>query len=90
MACIFCNRPKGSDVGTILAKGSFTRFYYPRADSWAEHFLFVRAKIEPISEIDEATARILRFNHPERVAEREELVAHGRYPSLQAMTRMRG
>jgi hypothetical protein len=30
------------------------------------------------------------FNDPERVAAREELIAQGRYPALQALARMRG
>jgi 5-methylcytosine-specific restriction endonuclease McrA len=30
VACIFCNRQKGSDVSTILAGGKFTRFFNPR------------------------------------------------------------
>src|SRR5208283_711345 len=89
LACIFCNRQKGTDVGTILAGGGFTRFFNPRTDSWAAHFRLVGAIIEPITAMGEATARILRFNDPERVAEREELVAQGRYPELQALARMR-
>jgi hypothetical protein len=88
LACIFCNRQKGSDVGTILADGSFTRFYNPRADSWAEHFRLTNASIEPMTPIGEGTARILRFNGSERLAERQELIAQGLYPSLMALARM--
>jgi hypothetical protein len=90
LACIFCNRQKGTDVGTILADGSFTRFFNPRTDSWAAHFRLAGAMIEPITSVGEATIRILRFNDAERVAEREELIAQGRYPALQALARMRG
>ena len=90
LACIFCNRQKGSDVGTILAGGSFSRFFNPRTDSWSAHFRLAGAVIEPTTAVGEATVRILRFNDPERVAEREELVAQGRYPALQALARMRG
>jgi hypothetical protein len=90
LACIFCNRQKGSDVGTILADGSFTRFFNPRTDSWAAHFRLASALIEPLTAVGEATARILRFNDAERVAEREELIAQGRYPALPALARMRG
>jgi hypothetical protein len=42
-----------------------------------------------MSAVGQATARILRFNDPDRVAEREELVARGRYPALPALARMR-
>ena len=90
LACIFCNRQKGSDVGTILADGSFTRFFNPRTDSWAAHFRLAGALIEPLTAVGEATARILRFNDEERVAEREEWIAQGRYPALSALARMRG
>jgi hypothetical protein len=90
VACIFCNRQKGSDVGTIMADGRFTRLFNPRTDSWAEHFRLVGGTIEPITAIGEGTARILRFNDLERMAEREELIAQGRYPTLQALARMRG
>ncbi len=89
LACIFCNRQKGSDVGTMLAGRCFTRFFNPRLDSWSEHFRFAGAVIEPITAIGEATTRILRFNDQERVAEREELIAQGRFPTLQAMARMK-
>jgi hypothetical protein len=90
LACIFCNRQKGSDVGTILADGSFSRFFNPRTDSWAAHFRLAGAVIEPLTPVGEATARILRFNDAERVGERDELIARGRYPALPALARMRG
>ena len=90
LACIFCNRQKGTDVGTILADGGFTRFFNPRTDSWAAHFRLAGAMIEPMTAVGEATARILRFNDAERVAEREEWIAQGRYPALPALARMRG
>jgi hypothetical protein len=90
VACIFCNRQKGSDIGTIVADGTFVRFFNPRTDLWAEHFRLVGGTIEPITAIGAGTARILRFNDPERVAEREELIAQGRYPTLHALARMRG
>jgi hypothetical protein len=90
VACIFCNRHKDSDVGAIMADGGLTRFFNPRTDSWAEHFRLVGGLIEPITAIGEGTARILRFNDLERVAEREELIAQGRYPTLQALARMSG
>jgi hypothetical protein len=90
LACIFCNRQKGSDVGTILADGSFTRFFHPRTDSWAEHFRLAAAMIEPITTIGYGTVCILRFNDTKRIAESEELIARGRYPTLQALARMNG
>jgi hypothetical protein len=89
LACIFCNRQKGSDIGTLVANGIFTRFFNPRADSWGEHFRFAGSTIDSLTEIGEGTVHIFRINDPERVAEREELVTRGRYPTLHAMARMR-
>ena len=38
-ACAFCNRNKGSDIGSIVWQtGEFVRFFHPRTDTWAEHF----------------------------------------------------
>ena len=80
-ACAFCNRHKGSDVGSISpSTGRFVRFFNPRADRWAAHFLLSGHEIQPTSEIGEATARILGLNSMERVLERRTLMARGRYP----------
>ena len=38
-ACVFCNRCKGSDVGSMIWETQeFVRFYNPRRDRWSEHF----------------------------------------------------
>ena len=38
-ACVFCNRYKGSDIGSIFWQTrEFSRFYNPRSDRWSEHF----------------------------------------------------
>jgi hypothetical protein len=84
------NRHKGSDVGTITSDGTFTRFFNPRTDSWADHFRLSGSFIEPTTAVGDGTARIFRFNDQERVAERQEWIAQGRYPTLQALARMRG
>jgi hypothetical protein len=82
-ACSFCNRHKGSDVGSVVLGGSeFVRFYNPRQDHWADHFQLENCVIQPLTEIGEATSRILAFNTTERILERESLVEIGRYPIL--------
>ena len=89
-ACAFCNRSKGSDIGSIVQRtGNFVRFYNPRTDQWAEHFVLDGVTIVAGSEIGEATARILDFNNEERLFERQTLQAIGRYPSASAIARMR-
>jgi len=80
-ACFPCNRHKGSDVGSICcATGDLVRFFHPRRDRWADHFSLDGPLIVPRTEIGEATARILQLNDPDRVLERESLIALGRYP----------
>jgi hypothetical protein len=81
LACAFCNRHKGSDIGSISRAGELTRFYNPRSDRWADHFRLAGDLIEPLTEIGEVTARILKFNDGERLLERQALRAAGRYPA---------
>ncbi|HEX5443706.1 MAG TPA: HNH endonuclease signature motif containing protein, partial [Pirellulales bacterium] len=38
-ACVFCNRSKGTDLGSIAqTSGQYIRFFNPRVDQWYEHF----------------------------------------------------
>ena len=72
--CAFCNRFKGSDIGSIAGStGEFTRFYNPRIDLWAEHFEFIEFRIVPLTPIGETTAQILKFNELDRVLERQAI-----------------
>ena len=88
-ACAFCNRAKGSDIGSIVpGTGRFVRFFNPRTDRWAEHFLLDGVTIVPLSEIGEVTARILDFNNSDRLLERQTIQTVGRYPSAVAVVRM--
>jgi hypothetical protein len=90
LACVFCNQAKGTDIATIArSTGRISRLYNPRTDLWAEHFRFDGTRIIGLTEIGEATAALLAFNHPDRILEREELVKAGRYPSAAARARMR-
>lgn len=84
-SCSFCNRHKGSDIGTVLSgSNEFIRFFNPRTDRWADHFRLEGCVITPLSKIGEATCRILLFNSAERVIEREALIDVCRYPVLAA------
>ena len=88
-ACAFCNRAKGSDIGSIVpGTGRFVRFFNPRTDCWAEHFTLDGVTIAPLSDIGEVTSRILAFNDSDRLLERQTLQAVGRYPSAAAVARM--
>ena len=79
VTCSPCNLYKGSDVGSITSSGIFTRFFNPRIDDWHEHFVLVGAVLEARTAIGEVTARILQFNTPERILERQALLEVGRY-----------
>jgi len=80
-SCLICNRRKGTDLGSILEPGGVLyRFFNPRRDPWKDHFRLDGSKIHPLTQIGEVTARILGFNTPERILERETLIAVGRYP----------
>ena len=88
-ACAFCNRHKGSDVGSISESGELSRFYNPRIDRWAAHFHLAGIRIQPLSTIGEVTARILQFNHGDQILEREALSAVDRYPNQSALTHIK-
>jgi hypothetical protein len=79
-ACTVCNQAKGSDIGSIApTTGEYVRFFNPRTDTWADHFKMQDAVISPRSTIGDATVKILRFNDPERLLERQALIIVGRY-----------
>jgi hypothetical protein len=87
-ACVFCNRNKGTDLGSIAAAtGQLCRFFSPRRDRWADHFALDGAIIRALTDVGDVTVRILDFNHPDRVLEREALRAVGRYPIPAASAR---
>jgi hypothetical protein len=89
-ACAFCNRHKGSDIGSIYwPTGELVRFFNPRIDYWSNHFRLDGTLIKPISDIGEVTTRILNLNGGERILERQILIELGRYPSTQAQKHLR-
>ena len=86
LACTFCNRAKGTDVGSIApSTGEFTRFFNPRTDRWSDHFALNGVVIKSRTPVGETTARILGFNEPDRILEREAIQRSGRYPPTEAM-----
>ena len=85
-ACSYCNRNKGSDIGSIVWETQrFCRFFNPRVDQWKDHFRLEGISIAALTPIGEVTTRILDFNHVDRLVERAELVVLGRYPSMAAL-----
>ena len=89
LACVLCNRFKGSDIGSVTERtGTLTRFFNPRTDTWSAHFQLDGPRIVPLTDIGEVTARILNLNADERVLERDALAAVGRYPTPEAARRI--
>jgi hypothetical protein len=87
--CVYCNRFKGSDIGSIiLDKKEFSRFYHPRWDHWGTHFKLNNYVIKAVTSIGEVTARILGFNDQTRLLERQLLIDKRKYPSSSAIKRM--
>jgi hypothetical protein len=81
-ACVFCNRFKGTDLGSINAfTGQLVRFFNPRTDQWPTHFRLDGPYVAPLTDIAEATVRIFAINATDRVLERQALIAVGRFPS---------
>ncbi|MGB7210152.1 MAG: HNH endonuclease [Pyrinomonadaceae bacterium] len=82
LACVFCNRYKGTDIASLKPEThELVRFYNPRTMRWSEHFRLNGVVIEPLTDIGEATIRILQMNHDDQILERQVLSRRGRYPS---------
>lgn len=79
LACIICNKYKGSDIASIdiETNNNVVRLYHPRTDIWHEHFVILEAKIEPISAVGRVTSNLLQFNRLERITERSLLIRAG-------------
>jgi hypothetical protein len=80
LACPYCNRAKGSDLGSLDPKtGQLTPFYNPRVQAWNEHFKLDSTIIKPLTPEGRVTIFILQFNEPERLQERKTLIDVDRY-----------
>ena len=76
LSCFFCNRNKGSDLGSILSSDEpvLVRFFNPRTDVWSNHFAMDNLqRILPKTDIGRVTIRIFGFNAENRIIERQAL-----------------
>ena len=83
-ACMMCNRNKGSDIASLVpGTETLVRLFHPRRGEWHAHFRLDGdgIMIIAVTEVGEATARILGFNTTDRLLERQALLLAGRYPS---------
>lgn len=89
LACMTCNRHKGTDIASLCERsGYLCRLFNPRTDRWSDHFVVEGAVIRPLTDIGEVTAKLLGFNQPDRLIEREALILVSRYPSPEAARRV--
>jgi hypothetical protein len=84
LSCPYCNRFKGTDLGSIDPETQqLTPFFNPRLQQWSDHFRLEGGTIIPLTPEGPVTAKILQFNLPERILEREQLMAIREYPPHQ-------
>lgn len=89
-ACALCNNSKGSDLGTLAGpRSELTRLFHPRSDRWAECFQLQGVRIEAANPVGEATVKLLQINEANRLRERQVLAEAGRYPTIEALARMK-
>ena len=80
LACPYCNRAKGTDLGSIDPETrELTPFFNPRTQKWIEHFQLNGVAIAPLTAEGRVTVAILQFNQSERLQERERLISAGQY-----------
>jgi hypothetical protein len=78
LACILCNKYKGSDLTSVDPEtNAIEPLYNPRGQRWLEHFDLNEGRIQPRSASGRVTVRLLQLNRADRIAERLLLVAAG-------------
>jgi hypothetical protein len=76
LACLDCNGYKGPNISGIdPINKTMVRLFNPRHDNWQEHFVWNGSELIGLTEVGRATISVLRINHPERVALREQFAA---------------
>jgi hypothetical protein len=82
VSCLTCNRRKASDIATYDSQRQETvSLFNPRRQHWEEHFSLDGSRLVGKTPEGQATIDFLQLNSFERVQERSELIAVGRYPS---------
>jgi 5-methylcytosine-specific restriction endonuclease McrA len=81
LACAVCNRHKSSDICSIdPVTNAIVALFHPRKDKWDEHFaIHGSGHIQPLSPEARVTERILGFNRPDLVSDRQRLLRQGIY-----------
>ena len=81
LACLECNRHKGSDFGSFDPEtGEVTLLFNPRQQVWGDHFRLDGVRIIPLSPEGRVTIFVLQLNDEMRLLARQSLLEVGRYP----------
>jgi hypothetical protein len=81
LSCVTCNLRKGSDLASFDPQsGAVVPLFNPRTQEWAMHFSIQDLRIEGLTAEGRTTVEFLQLNSFERLAERRELSASGRFP----------
>jgi hypothetical protein len=78
LACARCNRYKGPNLSGIDPdSGQMIRLFNPRIDTWDEHFVWDRERLESKTAIGRTTLAVLQINHPDAESQRAALLREG-------------
>jgi hypothetical protein len=78
LTCWRCNRHKGTDLASLdPVTSTLTPLFNPHTQLWELHFVLDSARIVGRFPASRTTAQLLRFNTPERIAERQRLIDTG-------------
>ncbi len=81
LACLPCNRYKGSDLTSIdPTTKQITVLFNPRLHQWNEHFEIDQGYILGKTTIGRTTIFLLKLNEPKRLMIRQALVLQKLYP----------
>jgi 5-methylcytosine-specific restriction endonuclease McrA len=82
LSCFECNSYKGSDLSSVDwgFGDAIIPLFNPRQQQWSDHFRLKGSFVQPLTATGRVTVFLLRFNTPERLEERELLIALGNYP----------
>jgi hypothetical protein len=76
-ACPACNAKKGPNIATVSETGQLIELFNPRKQSWDDHFALIGFEIIGVTEIGDATVRLLGINDIGRLAMRAQLIEDG-------------
>lgn len=78
LACDRCNLYKGPNLSSVDPETlAIVLLFNPRKAAWAEHFRWDDVAIVGLTPSGRATAKLLHFNAPRRIALRRQLKEQG-------------